>query len=62
MGEITKTKMNGITLLFREATNTHDYERPAGSTYETWTYIGRNPDWVQLEQKWSDANSAGSIN
>lgn len=46
----------------QEATNTHDYERPAGSTYETWTYIGRNPDWVQLEQKWSDANSAGSIN
>ena len=46
----------------QEATNTHDYERPSGSTYETWTYIGRNPDWVQLEQKWSDANSAGSIN
>lgn len=46
----------------QEATNTHDYERPTGSTYETWTYIGRNPDWVQLEQKWSDANSAGSIN
>ena len=29
------------------------------ATYETWTYIGRNPDWVQLlNREWSDANSA----
>lgn len=46
----------------QEATNTHNYHRPSGTEYETWTEIGDNPDWIKLEQQWSSAGSAGSIN
>ncbi len=46
----------------QEATNTHNYTRSKGATYETWTEAGDNPDWVKLEQQWSSAGSAGSIN
>lgn len=46
----------------QEATNTHNYTRSKGATYETWTEVGDNPDWVKLEQQWSSAGSAGSIN
>lgn len=35
-------------LAIQEATNSHDYRRKAGS-YETWTGLNADPDWIRYE-------------
>lgn len=43
----------------QEATNSHDYDRDAIGSVETWTGMRTPRDWAALEKETSDASSAG---